>query len=133
MEYGPAFLEQLRRETEERWASPYLGLGWQPGTHWRGGMTDDEVDDAERRCGLRFPPDYTLFLRTLHTTDPERVQYVDGTIHEHVGRPFFDWTGDPDPIAQALAWPLDGLLWSVEMDESVWHPVWGPRPTTAGA
>jgi hypothetical protein len=130
VDYGLAFLEKLRRTTELAWISPYLGLGWQPGTKWRGGMTDQEVDAAERQFGLRFPPDYQLFLQTLHTTDPECARYVDGSIQTLVGRPFFDWTGDPAPINEALAWPLDGLLFSVEAGESAWAPTWGKRPSS---
>jgi hypothetical protein len=57
-------------QTERIWADPYLGLGWQPGTRWRGGMTEAEVAQVEDRYGLTFPSDYRLFLQTLHTTDP---------------------------------------------------------------
>jgi hypothetical protein len=128
MKAGVGFLERLRA-TERIWADPYLGLGWQSGTRWRGGMMDAEVTKAEERYGLTFPPDYRLFLQTLHTTDPERVRYVDGTIHAQFGRPFHDWQGDRAPIDEALAWPLDGLLWSIEADDS-WSSTCGDRPTT---
>jgi hypothetical protein len=33
MDYGPIFLERVREATERTWVDPYLGLGWQPGTH----------------------------------------------------------------------------------------------------
>jgi hypothetical protein len=94
-------------------------------------MSDAEVALAERRYGLLFPPDYRLFLQTLHTTDPERVEYVDGTIHAHVGRPFHDWQGDRGPIDRAMAWPLEGLRWSIEADEEHWRRSWGDRPATS--
>lgn len=132
MEYGAVFLDRIREATERIWVDPYLGLGWQPGTHWRGGMTDAEVAQAEAQYGVRFPPDYRLFLQTLHTTDPERVQYVDRTIHAHIGRPFHDWQGGRTPIDDAMAWPLDGLLWSIEADDD-WSRSWGDRPATAEA
>jgi len=74
------FLERLRAETEERWARlqppPFKVIGrmdWRPGTRWRGGLSDAEMDAAEARFGLTFPPDYRLFLATLHTPDPEMV------------------------------------------------------------
>ena len=129
MDYGPDFLKHVRQETERIWADPYLGLGWQPGSHWRGGMTDIEVRQAEVRFGFAFPPDYRLFLQTLHTTDPECVRYVGGEISERAGRPVRDWLGDRAPFDEALAWPLEGLLWSIEAD-SCWFSGWGARPTT---
>jgi len=129
MEAGVGFLERLRAETERIWADPYLGLGWQPGTRWRGAMTDAQVTQAEERYGLTFPPNYRLFLQTLHTTDPERVRYVDGTIHSPVGRPSHDWQGDRSQIDDAMSWPLDGLLWSIEAEDS-WSSSWGDRPPT---
>jgi hypothetical protein len=90
-------------------------------------MADDEVAEAEARFGLVFPPDYRLFLQTLHTTDPERVRFEDGKIRERVGRPFHDWTGHRDLIDKAMAWPVEGLLWSIEADHS-WTSRWGERP-----
>jgi hypothetical protein len=57
---GPALLDRIRTANERIWADPYPGLGWQPGTRWRGGMTDAEVAQAEERYGVRFPPDYRL-------------------------------------------------------------------------
>lgn len=132
------FLEWLRRATETTWrshvprdfkAAGVGGLDWQTGTRWRGGMTDAEIGEAEDRYGLRFPPDYRLLLATLHTPDPPMVgaRFVGTELVPSYGRLFHDWTGDPEPIQSAIAWPLDALLWSIEHDES-WHPSWGPRP-----
>jgi hypothetical protein len=103
------------------------GLDWQTGTKWRGGMTPGEISQAEARFGLRFPPDYRLFLETLHTPDPPLVgaSYQASRIVPHTGREFPDWTGDPAPIIDRLAWPLDGLLAS-----DPWYPTWGPSPET---
>lgn len=59
-------------------------------------------------------------------TDAEVAQ---GTIHAHVGRPFHDWQVDHSAIDKRLAWPLDGLLWSIEADDS-WSSSWSDRPPT---
>lgn len=129
MDFGSGFLERVRDLTERAWADPYLGLGWQPGTRWRGGMSEDEVSAVEGRYGFKFPPDYRLFLTTLHTTDPERAQYRDGEIRMLTGRPFRDWQDSRSEIDEANAWPLEGLLWSIEADQS-WTSRWGRRPDT---
>src|SRR5258706_5463257 len=79
---GPELPAWLRSVTETRWATHIPrdfqaagvgGLDWAPGTKWRGGLTEAQVDEAQDRFGLIFPPDYRRFLRTLHTTDPEMV------------------------------------------------------------
>jgi hypothetical protein len=94
-------------------------------------MTADEIDGAEQRYGLRFPPDYRLFLGTLHTPDPEMqgAGYEGGQFAERDGRWLTDWAGDPREIVRWLRWPLEGLLWSIEVNNG-WHPNWGPRPDT---
>lgn len=138
---GPDFPEWLRTVTETRWkthiprdfqAAGVGGLDWARGTKWRGGMTEAQVDDAQRRFGLVFPPDYRRFLTTLHTTDPEMVGafYEGSTLVAKTGRSLQDWLGDAGPIDKALAWPVDSLLGSIEADSPRWHPNWGERPAT---
>ena len=70
--------------------------------------------------------------RTFHTTDPEEVGafYEGHTLVPKTGRSLYDWSGDPEPISEALAWPLKGLLWSIEADDG-WHPNWGKRPKSS--
>jgi hypothetical protein len=133
-----AFLEWLRDDTEARWRTHQPrdfqrerigGLDYQRGTRWRGGLTAEQVRTTEQRFGLAFPPDYRLFLTTLHTTDPEMVgaRFKGSTLIRATGRFFHDWTGDPAPIRAAIDWPITGLLRSIESDGS-WLAAWGPRP-----
>lgn len=138
--FDSSFLEHLRSDTEERWvhyvprdfhAARIGGLDWRPGTRWRGGMTEDQIAAVEHRYSLRFPPDYRLFLATLHTPDPPMVgaAFIGNRLVDRDGRAFVDWTADPADIERRLRWPLGGVLWSIEADNS-WHPNWGPRPGT---
>jgi hypothetical protein len=101
-------------------------------------MSDIEIHAAEKRFGLTFPPDYRLLLATLHTPDPPMVGarwsgrgLLPSTESDHLlpaeSRQFPDWTGDASPIDESIAWPLEGLVWSIEHDES-WCPGWGARP-----
>jgi len=139
--FGPDFLSWFRSRTEQAWAAHVPrdqmrarvgGLDWQTGTHWRGGMTVAEIEAAEGRFGLAFPPDFRLFLATLHTPDPVMVgaHFEGSTLVPSTGRLFQDWLGDPRPIEAALAWPVEGLLWSIEANQD-WYVGWGPRPRTA--
>ena len=80
---------------------------------WLKGYTQTELDDAQSRFGLEFPPDLIALLREKRPASGH------------------DWTNDAD-IRQALAWPFEGLLFDVEQNH-LWWPEWGTRPTDANA
>lgn len=137
------FYERLRRRAESGWRSyvepdffdpqVIIAYAWQRGTQWRGGMTVDEILRAERRWGLRFPPEYRAFLATLHTTDrPRRGVHHEGDRRLIVDRPSFtDWTIESD-VASLLTRLVDGILFDVEANR-LWLRGWGERPDTAEA
>jgi hypothetical protein len=143
-DFGLAFLEWLRRATEGAWdtitertladfqRARVGGTSWRRGTRWSGGLSEAEIDDAERRYDLRFPADYRLLLQVLHTTTPRLsgAAFVEDGSLRAIERPaFFDWRNDGDAIRDALAWPLEGILFDVERN-SLWPPSWGRRPDT---
>jgi hypothetical protein len=80
---------------------------------WAKGYTQAELDRAQRRFGLVFPPDLIALLR--------RKRLVGG----------HDWTDDR-AIRRALDRPFNGLLSSVERGW-LWWPEWGETPWTAQA
>lgn len=79
---------------------------------WTRGYTRSELEAAQERYWLRFPPD--LFDLLLDRRP------IEG----------WDWVKDDAGIRRALAHPLAGLLFDVE-HEVLWWPEWGPRPGTA--
>jgi hypothetical protein len=83
-------------------------------TDWTTGYTQDELDAAQERFGLRFPPDLVALFR-------ER-------------RPLrgYDWRRDCDAIARMLRWPLEMLLDDLESND-FWLPAWGERPAAPEA
>jgi hypothetical protein len=78
---------------------------------WTKGYTQAELDDAQHRFDLVFPPDLVALLREKRP------------IGGH------DWR-DEAAIRRALDRPFDGLLTSVE-DDRLWWPEWGTRPSNA--
>jgi hypothetical protein len=133
------FLCWFRERTELAWASyrtrdfAAAGVGghdWQRGTRWLDGLTDAEIDGVERRWAIRFPPDYRLFLRELHTVDRPMVG-AEFRGHGHLvpsERPSFpNWQTDTAALQERFDWPLSGLLFNVEHDD-LWLPSWGERP-----
>ena len=63
---------------------------------WIAGYTQSELDDAQDRYALRFPPD---LIDLLLDRQPE-----DG----------YNWASENDRIRKMLNWPLDCLLFDVE-------------------
>jgi hypothetical protein len=150
--FDQAFLDWFRSTTEAAWATyrprtfdQYVadgtgGVDWQTGTRWVGGMTEAELAAVEARWSVRFPPDFRLFLHTLHTVDRPQVgaACVDSTRMDPVERSaFYDWRpgreGPPQPfqgLAGAFEWLFEGIMFDIEHD-GLWLPSWGTRPSTA--
>ena len=80
--------------------------------HWTDGYSVSELDAAQNRFGLIFPPDLKSLL-----IDRRPVRG-------------YDWRTDDGAIRKALAWPLEGLLFDVE-ENGLWWPEWNERPQEA--
>src|SRR5262249_2450436 len=83
----------------------------------KSGYSATELDDAQARWDLRFPPDLVGLLG-------ERRSLGDK------GHPYwsFDWRkGDPAAIRALLDWPLEGFWFDVQ--NGLWWPEWGEKPS----
>ena len=80
---------------------------------WAKGYSQAELDSAQHRFGLVFPPDLVALLREKRPAQGHA------------------WT-DEVAIRRALAWPFEGLLFDVERSH-FWWPEWGERPASPGA
>jgi hypothetical protein len=77
--------------------------------HWASGYTQLQVDDAQERYGLRFPPDLVeLFLERRPAGG-------------------YAWHTEDARIRDKLEWPFEMLLFDVE--QGFWWPDWGERPS----
>jgi hypothetical protein len=84
------------------------------GRLWAEGYTQSEIDTAQAKYGLVFPPDLVALFRDRRPV---------------LG---YDWRSDDREIHAMLKWPFEGLLFDVE-NNALWWPEWGDRPKTAGA
>lgn len=82
-------------------------------SRWTKGYTQSELDRAQRRFGLVFPPDLIALLTLKRPVEGH------------------DWTDDR-AIKRALDWPFEGLRHSVEAG-SLWWPEWGKCPPSKRA
>jgi hypothetical protein len=78
---------------------------------WAPGFSNSDLERAQERYQLRFPPD----LREL---------LLD---RSPVGG--YDWSTDDPKIRKMLDWPLDALIWDV--DNGTWWLDWGDRPESS--
>jgi hypothetical protein len=80
------------------------------------GYSEPELDDAQAKWGLRFPPDLIERLRECRPLIDDRD--------------CFDWvTADPEHIRERLAWPFESYWRSIEIND-FWWPEWGERPAS---
>ncbi|HEY2661073.1 MAG TPA: SMI1/KNR4 family protein [Caulobacteraceae bacterium] len=79
------------------------------GRLWAEGYTQAELEAAQEKYGLSFPPDLVALFRDRRPV---------------LG---YDWRRDDDDIRAMLKWPLEGLLFDAE-NSGLWWPEWGERP-----
>src|SRR5438094_2772059 len=145
-ELDATFFRWLRQRTEQAWASyrtkPFsayeaAGVGgrdWKQGSHWSRGLSDAQINKLETEWSLRFPPDYRLFLKELHSVDRpmDGAKFVEGNKLVPRKEPsFYNWLTDKDSLQRAFRWPAEGLLFDVERND-LWLQSWGKKPETIG-
>ena len=82
---------------------------------WGPGYTQDQLDDAQAKWDLKFPPDLVSLYLEHRPNLPEP-----GTI---------DWvTTDDKFIRERLDWPLEGIWFDVQ-NNAIWWAEWGEKPT----
>jgi hypothetical protein len=82
-----------------------------PMENWIAGYTPSELDAAQERYDLVFPPDLIeLFLEKQPTQG-------------------YDWSGENPQIRRMLNWPFELLQFDLEHN-GLWWPEWGNRPLT---
>jgi len=145
------FLGWLKNETESRWKDyrtrtieAYLdflddGYDWQAETRWRGGISEDQLNQIQEKWHIVFPAGYSRFLRTLHTVDRPLIGIM--PFSEESGQtfhipwskpPLFNWLADERELADSFQWPLEHVFFANEYRDG-WLPSWGPKPHTLEA
>jgi hypothetical protein len=116
------FFTWFGEKTERAWG----------GTRWKA-LTASEINAAEAKWNIEFPPDYRAFLEALGATDRpmQGANYSgpppDNGLQPYESPGFYDWRADHTAIQEALDWPLEGLHFDVENND-LWMDSWGSRP-----
>ena len=77
---------------------------------WTKGYTQAQLDEAQERFALKFPPDLVALYREKRPVDA------------------YDWTRDLDTIRSMITGPLEGLWFDVQHNV-LWLPEWGDKPS----
>lgn len=76
------------------------------------GLTERELDRAERHYGVRFAPEHRALL-SLALPSGDR---------------WYNWRAENDgQLRKAIRWPIEGVLFDVNHD-AFWPASWGERP-----
>jgi hypothetical protein len=79
---------------------------------WTTGYTQAELNRAQEKFDLAFPPDLIALLRERRPADGH------------------DWADDV-AIRRALDWPFESLVAFLDLNPAWWWPEWGERPASA--
>ncbi|MFO1241174.1 MAG: hypothetical protein U1E64_12550 [Sphingomonadaceae bacterium] len=79
---------------------------------WTHGYSLIELQQAQDRYNLQFPPDLVALLNERSPTDG------------------YNWNTEDPGIREMLNWPYEMLLFDVE--NGFWWPSWGERPKSPG-
>jgi hypothetical protein len=89
------------------------------GVQFEHGLSDAEVEAAERRFDVLFPPDLRALLQAAL---PVRINSPWGA------DAFPNWrTGTQETIQRQLDWPFEGIAFDIEHNV-FWLTEWGPKP-----
>lgn len=92
------------------------------------GLTDTEFARVEEEFGFQFADDHRAFLAAGLPVNIRPQRREPGVVYTHP-QPWPDWRGgDPEALRERLDWPVQGVLFDVEMN-GFWYDGWGPRPS----
>lgn len=140
--FDEAFLKWFKQKTEETWKNYVTtdffergtgGLDWQKETQWLSGLSNTEISRIELQWDLTFPPDYRLFLKTLHTVDRSMAGafYTNSNqMESKTGPSFYNWTTETKDLEAAHAQVLEGIYFDVERN-NLWLSSWGSKQNSS--
>jgi hypothetical protein len=100
---------------------------------WLGGLSDQEITEIEQHWQLQFPPDYRLFLKTLHCMNKKIISFNEESMgmkdDDHYT--YLNWQIHQKEIEQKYEWIIEGMLFDVQ--HGIWWPGWGEKPRTSEA
>lgn len=126
------FLYWVKERTEKIWSvndekclKGFYGAKWQ-------GLSDEQIDEVQRKYEVQFTPDHREFLKVLHAIDKkEIVEYEDeGEIITEESIFFYNWLADEKEVVEIIKGSYNWMKHDVDEKSQVWLKSWGIKPTS---
>lgn len=127
------FLYWVKERTEKIWSvndekclKGFYGAKWQ-------GLSDEQIDEVQRKYEVQFTPEHREFLKVLHAIDKkEIVEYEDeGEIIAEEYIFFYNWLEHEEEIREVMRAPYEWMLSDIDSVNKVWLKSWGIKPKSS--
>ncbi|MFZ4931184.1 hypothetical protein [Chryseobacterium sp. Mn2064] len=124
------FLYWAKERTEKLWSvnnencpKGFYGAKWQ-------GLSEDQIDQIERKYKVSFTSEHKEFLKILHAIDKkEIVEYEDeGELIAEECTFFYNWLENEEEITSQIKYFYKGMWNDITSVNHVWLKSWGIKP-----
>lgn len=124
------FLYWIKERTEKLWSvddencpKGFYGAKWQ-------GLSEEQIDQVERKYEVSFTPEHREFLKILHAIDKkEIVEYEDeGEMIAEECTFFYNWLENEAEIISHIRFIYKSMWNDVNSVNHVWLKSWGLKP-----
>lgn len=126
------FLYWIKQQTETFWAQTTNQEEWNFKAKWIG-LTDEQINETEKKFCFKFTAEHREFLRVLHTLDrKEKTEYTESfdnnaEILVEEKSFFYNWLEDHEELIYRLKYPFNCISESVTK-QAMWLKSWGEKP-----
>lgn len=126
------FLYWVKERTEKLWSvddencpKGFYDARWQ-------GLSEEQIDQVERKYKVSFTPEHREFLKILHTIDKkEIVEYEDeGELITEERDFFYNWLADEKEVKEIIKGSYKWMKHDVNEKSQVWLNSWGIKPAS---
>ncbi|WP_336704241.1 hypothetical protein [Chryseobacterium indologenes] len=126
------FLYWIKERTEKLWSiddencpKGFYGARWQ-------GLSEEQIDQVERKYEVSFTPEHRAFLKILHAIDKkEIVEYEDeGELITEERDFFYNWLADEKEVKEIIKGSYNWMKYDVNEKSQVWLNSWGIKPAS---
>lgn len=107
------FFETVKRQSEIYWATTDINKGLygfqiQRNTKWKDGLTDNQIDDFEKKLNIKFSKGLKNFYKSMNGLDKPGINVYGNDGTEHTFSPvYYSYPDDIELIKEKIEWILE--------------------------